>query len=145
MEAKLESDQSVLKVMDGDVLLAIVVRGDYNNPGRAFFTPNEFPFQLGMHIRGPEDYIPPHAHNPFEELKMLPVQEFFLMLEGKIEVGLYNEQTRRHHMRLVLGPGDMLVLNCPHDVKFLEQSKFIELKQGPYRGKDAEKKFFQPK
>jgi mannose-6-phosphate isomerase-like protein (cupin superfamily) len=135
---------AVLKVTDGDELLAVVVRAHYSTPGLSFFTPNHFPFQFGMHIRGPEDFIEPHAHFPFKELINLPVQEFFFVQEGKMEVGLYNKD-KMLHTKILLNPGDMIVVNTPHDVKFFEKTKFVELKQGPYRGKEDEKKYFAPR
>lgn len=130
----------VEKITVGDELLAVVVRNDYSTEGLSFFTPNEFPFQFGMHVRAKGDDVKAHKHVPFEVLRNLAAQEFFYVKKGKISVGIYHND--KEYKRVVLGAGDMIVVNCAHDVKFLEDTQMIELKQGPYRGKEEEKRYF---
>lgn len=124
--------------VDGNIL-AIIIRSSFNEPGLSFMTPEDFPFQLGIHICRAGTHVKPHRHKPFKELKNIYPQEFFYVENGKVEVGLYNDG--KMHSGAILGKGDMIVLNCPHEVRFLEDSKFVELKQGPYRGKDEEKEY----
>ena len=81
-----------------------------------------------------------HEHVPFAELKNLPAQEFFYIVQGKIEAKLYNK--KKLFSTLVLWAGDSIVLNCGHSITFLEETQMIELKQGPYRGKEKEKVYF---
>ena len=79
------------------------------------------------------------TRKPFAELKNIPAQEFFYVKKGKVEVGIYHRE--KPYKKLVLGAGDMIVLNCAHDVTFLEDTEMVELKQGPYRGKEKEKTY----
>ena len=125
-------------VAEGE-LLAVVVRHDFDAKGLSFVTPNDFPFQLGIHISEAGTHVKPHRHVPFKELKNLAPQEFFYIESGKVEVGIYRKNLI--YKKIILNKGDMIVLNCAHEVKFLEDSKLAELKQGPYRGKDAEKEY----
>ena len=125
-------------VIDGKVL-AIVMRKNFNKLGCNFVTPIDLTFQLGVHIEKSGTHIKAHKHIPFKELKEVYPQEFFYVEYGKIEVGIHNENNI--HKKVILSEGDMILLNCPHEVKLLEDSKFLELKQGPYRGKDAEKEY----
>jgi len=136
----METDKSIEKIEADGRLLAIVIRSTFNGPGLNFITPNEFPFQLGLHNRPAGTHIPPHKHKPFKELRNLPVQEFFFIENGRIEFSIYKDHEIAK--RVTLTKGDMILLNCPHEMKFLEDSKTAELKQGPYRGKDAEKEYF---
>ena len=122
----------------GEAVLAIVVR-HVTKEGLTFFTPPDFPFQLGVHIRKKGEKAQAHKHHPFTELKNFPAQEFFYVEKGKVTVGLYHRD--KEHSRVVLLSGDMIVLNCAHDVVFAEDSRMIEIKQGPYRGKDVEKRY----
>lgn len=126
-------------MVDGNIL-AIVVRNTFREAGCNFFTPDEFPFQLGIHIREAKTHIQAHKHVPFKELKDIPAQEFFYVEQGKVEVGLFYRDAL--HSKVVLNKGDSIVLNCAHDVTFLEATKMLELKQGPYRGRDVEKEYF---
>ena len=121
---------------NGEVL-AIVVRNTFNAPGCTFVTPNNFFFQLGFHNRKSQEHIEPHDHIPFKELKNVYPQEFFYVEKGKIKVGIYHKKIKQKDV--ILEKGDVLLVHCAHDMTFLEDSKILELKQGPYRGRDAEK------
>ena len=122
---------------DGKIL-AVVVRSTFNEPGVSFLTPNDFPFQFGIHLRKKHEFVPAHKHSPFKELKNLPAQEFFYVEDGKVEVVMFNKENEQVK-KTILNKGDMVLLNCGHSITFLEDSKLIELKQGPYRGRDEEK------
>ena len=121
-------------------ILAIHIKDAFDTSGASFFTPNSFPFQLGMHIRPKGTLIDPHQHIPFQELTNLPAKEFIYLVKGKLEVTLYNKKIK--HSVIIMHAGDALLLNCGHKVVFLEDCKMLELKQGPYRGRDIEKEFF---
>jgi len=136
----METDKGIEKIVVDGKILAIVIRSTFNSLGLNFITPNEFPFQLGLHNRPAGTHIPAHKHKPFKELRDLHVQEFFFIESGKIEFGIYNDHEL--YATRILTKGDMILLNCPHEMRFLEDSKTAELKQGPYRGKDAEKEYF---
>lgn len=127
-------------IKDQDQILAIHIKEAFDTPGASFFTPDEFPFQLGLHNRPQGTLIDPHQHIPFRELHNIPAQEFFYLIKGKLEVTLYHNKIK--HSVIILESGDALLLNCGHKVVFLQDSKMIELKQGPYRGRDVEKEFF---
>ncbi len=135
-----DADNMVERVESDGKVLAIVVRAGFDNAGCTFATPNDFALQLGVHVREGNTEIKAHKHVSFKEIKELAAQEFFYVEKGKVEVGLYEED--KLFRKIVLNKGDMVVLNCAHDVKFLEDTKMIELKQGPYRGKEVEKKYF---
>ncbi|MBI2573095.1 hypothetical protein HYV86_04510 [Candidatus Woesearchaeota archaeon] len=128
-------------IKDQEQILAIHIKAAFSTPGASFFTPDEFPFQLGMHLRPKGTLIDPHQHIPFSNLHNIPAQEFFYLIQGKLEVTLYHNKIK--HSIVILESGDALLLNCGHKVVFLEESKMLELKQGPYRGRDVEKEFFQ--
>jgi hypothetical protein len=122
--------------MDGNIL-AIIIRAHTITNSLQFFTPDEFPLQVGAHTRQANTRIKAHKHIPFTDIKSIPAQEFFYMKRGKVEVGLYHND--QPHSKIILNAGDMVVLNAGHDVTFLEDSEMIEIKQGPYRGRDVEK------
>ena len=42
---------------------------------------------------------------------------------------------------IIAEDGDMLILNTGHGMTFLEDTELVELKQGPYRGREEEKRF----
>lgn len=132
--------QQAERIEESGQLLAIVVRKGFGEGGCNFVSPENFSLQLGVHVRDSKMNVRAHKHIPFDKVENLAAQEFFYVESGRVRVGLYvmDKQVRA----LELGAGDMVVLNCAHDVQFLEKTKMIEVKQGPYRGKSVEKEYF---
>ena len=139
---------AVENVVYKDRLLAVVIRAQalkelkISGNKMSFATPDHFPLQVGIHSRPKGDTVSAHFHNPFPELKNLPVQEFFYVKSGKVRIELYDERENdRKVSEVIAGEGDTVVLNTGHGMTFLEDTELIELKQGPYRGKEEEKRF----
>lgn len=132
--------ENIERIEHDGKLLAIVIRKDFNKKGLTFVTEDNLALQLGVHIQDKGFEVKPHKHTQFEELRNLDVQEIFYVEKGKISVGLYDNHGKK--ITDVEGvEGDTMMINTGHSLSCLEDSKFIEIKQGPYRGK-KEKKYF---
>lgn len=108
----------------------------------SFHTPEYFPFQMGIHVRPKGDVVEPHFHNPFPQLNNLAVQEFFYVKSGKVKIDLHDESEKDAKVsEFIADAGDAVLLNTGHGMTFLEKTELIEVKQGPYRGRDEEKRF----
>lgn len=125
---------------DGE-LLAIVLRSTDSDSPVEFVTPKEFSLQLGVHIRKKDDYVKAHEHIPFGNLKDFPVQDILIIKKGKVAVGLYYRG--KFYKDIVLSEGEIVLISTGHNVKFLKDTEMVEIKQGPYRGKEFEKKFLE--
>ena len=119
-----------------DEILAIIVRSRNSDKGLEFPTPNNFPLQLGLHSRPKGEYIKAHTHMPFKSLD-IESQEIFVVEKGKLLIGLYHGKVK--YTEVTLTDGNIILLNCGHSIKFLEDTKMVEMKQGPYRQKEYEK------
>ena len=73
---------------------------------------------------------------PFKNLN-IESQEIFVIEKGKLLIGLYRGKIK--HTEVTLTDGNIILLNCGHSIKFLEDTKMVEVKQGPYRKKEYEK------
>lgn len=129
-------------------LLAVIIRSqalaELQSSGKkvSFHTPEHFPLQMGIHARPKGDMVEPHFHNPFPQLKNLTVQEFFYVRSGKVKIDLHDEaEDDAKVSEFIAQSGDTVLLNTGHGMTFLENTELIELKQGPYRGRDEEKRF----
>ncbi len=132
--------ENIERVEHDGKLLAIVIRKDFNKKGLTFVTEDEFGLQVGVHIQDKGFEAKPHKHLPFEELRDLKVQEMFYVKKGRIKIGLYDDEGKK--IRDVEGnAGDTLILNSGHSFLCLEDSKFIEIKQGPYSAKKDKSRF----
>jgi hypothetical protein len=139
----------VKRIEHNGKILAIVISSEIftamSSEGKEieFATPDEFPFQVGMHVWQPGKIIKEHFHLPFQELKDFPVQEYFYVASGKVRIDLYDDRENDSKVsEVIIGEGDQIILNTGHGMEALEPSKLIELKQGPYRGRDLEKRYF---
>ena len=128
------------KIEHNGSLIALVLRKNFDRSGLTFVTKDDFGLQLGIHIQNKGFKVKPHRHLPFDELKNLRVQEIFYVETGKIRVKLYDDDGKK--IKDIEGnAGDIIIANTGHDLLCLEDSKVIEIKQGPYRGKN-EKRYF---
>ena len=83
----------------------------------------------------------PHEHVPFKEAKNLEVQEVLFVKKGKISIDVYHKKDLIKNV--ILSSNDLILLNSGHSVKFLNDTELIEIKQGPYRGRDLEKSYLK--
>src|SRR3989344_5863474 len=129
-------------------LLAVITRAaalehlEKTGQNVVFVSPDHFPFQVGLHHRKKDEKVIAHFHKPFSELKNFPVQEFFYVISGRVKFELHDEQEQDQKVgEVYLGAGDTIILNTGHAVTFLDEAtKVVELKQGPYRGREQEKR-----
>jgi hypothetical protein len=140
-------NNSVEKIEHGGQIMAIIIRKQsfdelsVENPMQ-FVTPDEFPLQTGIQLRPRGNVVDTHFHLPFEKLENYPVQEFFHILSGKVQVQLFDDRENDAMIgQFLVYCGDYCILNTGHKIVFLEETKMLEIKQGPYRGRDKEKRF----
>lgn len=128
------------EVRENGQIYAIILRSTYNEPGIHFFTPGTFSQQLGMLIHPKGKTINRHRHKLVER-QIQRTQEVLVIFEGKIKVDLYNDEGKKLKT-VTLHPGDIILLaQGGHYIEILEETKMVEIKQGPYAGFD-DKDFF---
>ena len=127
-------------IYQGDVLLAIILKSEYQSEGIKFFTPNDFSQQLGC-MKRPEGYkIMPHVHNPVERTIEFTKEVLFIK-RGLVKVNFYTDKKIYIKSRIIK-KGDILLLAYGgHGFEVLEESEIIEVKQGPYAGDDDKTRF----
>ena len=130
-----------IKSADG-LLLAIIVRHDYDKPGISFFTPNDFSQQLAYMHHPAGHVILPHVHNEVRR-EVLYTKEVLVIKKGKMRCDFYSDN-HEYLKSEVVGTGDVILLaNGGHGFECLEETEMFEIKQGPYAG-DADKTRFEP-
>jgi hypothetical protein len=123
-----------------NILLAIIIRNDFNENGITFFTDNSFSQQLGYMKRCSGYKIQPHRHNMVER-KVLLTQEVLFLKSGKIRVDFYSDN-QIYVQSIILLKGDVILLaGGGHGFEMLEDSEIIEVKQGPYCGEEDKVRF----
>ena len=135
-------NETIEKVFNNDVLMAIILRADYYNTGIEFFTPDHFSQQLA-YMNRPSGYaIDPHIHNKVHR-EVQFTQEVLFIKKGKVKINFYNDE--RNYLRsIIVETGDVILLaSGGHGFEMLERTELIEVKQGPYAG-EKDKTRFEP-
>jgi mannose-6-phosphate isomerase-like protein (cupin superfamily) len=128
------------KIEHNNLLLAIIIRNDFNKPGITFFTPNDLSQQLAYMRHSAGKSIQPHVHNPVPR-EVHYTQEVLFIKQGKLRVDFYDEQQRYLESR-ILSAGDVILLATGgHGFEVLEEVEMIEVKQGPYAGEEDKTRF----
>ena len=118
--------------------LALILRGTYDVEGVNFFTAPENPLQLGVlkHKQGTK--IKAHIHKDSQKV-IREVQEVLHIVSGKVEAEFYDSKGAQVSST-TLNTGDtIMLLTGGHGFNILEESKIIEVKQGPYLGHEEDK------
>ena len=119
---------------------AIVLRNEFDTDGVHFVTEPNSPLQLGVHKHKQGVTLKPHIHiNMVKTIEN--VQEVLHVEYGKVEVDFYSDDGA-HIGSTTLRMGDtILLMSGGHGFRMLEDSKIVEIKQGPYSGVADDKKF----
>lgn len=124
------------------LVLAIILRRNFQREGIEFLTPNNFSQQLG-YMKRPQGYvIAPHVHCPVKR-EVHYTKEVLFIRSGRLRVDFYDEQ--KHYLQSsFLEEGDVILLAYGgHGFEMLEECEIIEVKQGPYAG-EGDKERFEP-
>ena len=121
------------RVVDGDTIVAIILRSTLTVDGVEFFTPSEFSQQLGILVHTKGKIVKPHKHKQIKR-DIIQTQEVLLVVRGKVKIDLYSTDFKQI-ATVILGAGDTILLSSGgHGIEIIEDAKIIEIKQGPYAG-----------
>ena len=119
-------------------LFALIMRANYESEGVNFITSAESSLQLGLLTHKQGSIIKPHVHKNFPKT-ITTDQEVLHIQSGKVEAEFYESKAEKI-ASTVLDSGDtILLLSGGHGFNILEDSKIIEVKQGPYGGVEKDK------
>lgn len=134
------SSKQFEKILAEDEILALVVRSGFSSPGPNFFTPPEWPQQLGLLVYEQGKKIPPHKHKCLKR-ETKTFTEVLVLLAGRIKIDLYDSKNKLARSVILESGDSILFASGGHAIEILEDAKILEVKQGPYIGQD-EKEFF---
>lgn len=127
-------------VSEGKVL-AYIIRASTCPDRTTFLTPPEFKQQVGFVVYPRGGEISRHFHRPLKR-HLEGTSEVLCVRTGRCEVDIYSPSNELVATR-ELGPGDVVLLvEGGHGFRMLEDTVFLEIKQGPYSGVEEEKEHF---
>lgn len=113
--------------------LALIVRASVEPSQTEFMTPSEFKQQVGFVVYPEGGEIKRHVHLPLER-HLIGTAEVLVLRKGRCLMDVYDDDrvlVATRELRL----GDvMLMVGGGHGFRMLEDTVFLEVKQGPYTG-----------
>lgn len=118
--------------------IAIVVKKSFKKEGVNFISQNNFPLQLGISSYKKGDKIKPHVHID-REITVTNLQEVVYIKSGRVTVNLYDSNSELFKS-VKLSTGDLIFfVSGGHGFEMFKDTTIIEVKQGPYFGKEKDK------
>jgi len=124
----------------GEKCLAYVIRASFLPDETTFLTPPDYKQQVGYVVYPTGGRIQRHVHRSLER-HLVGTSEVIIVKKGHCLLDVYNDD---HEFVATRGlyPGDLvLMISGGHGFRMLEDTVFLEIKQGPYTGVDEKERF----
>ena len=132
----------IQEIKHDGTLLALIIPGQFREPGIHFFTPSELSQQLAYMRHPAGKVIDAHVHNAVAR-EVQYTQEVLFIRRGKMRVDFYTPDRTYLGSRILEGGDTILLATGGHGFEVLEEIEMIEVKQGPYSG-ELDKTRFEP-
>jgi mannose-6-phosphate isomerase-like protein (cupin superfamily) len=120
--------------------LVYIIRASVSPDTTTFFTPPEFKQQVGFVVYPAGGEIARHLHRPLER-HLIGTSEVLVVQKGRCEMDIYNDDRELVATRELREGDVMLLVGGGHGFRMLEDTVFLEIKQGPYTGLDEKERF----
>lgn len=131
------------KILHNNVVIALIIRNEYQQDGIKFLSPNDYSLQLGYMTRPAGYQILPHVHNPVHR-HTVGTQEVLLIKSGEVRIDFYSFEQVFLESRTLVAGDVILLAGAGHGIEVLKEAVIIEVKNGPYI-QDADKGRFEGK
>ncbi len=123
--------------------LGYIIRNAHNIKGREFPGHEEDFMQIGILNLKKGEWVEPHIHKDWER-KINKTHKAIYVISGKMKIHFYYD--KKKIKEIILNAGDIINLkNGGFGFESLEnETKIVEVKQGPYPGLEYDKEKFNP-
>ena len=121
-----------VKIYDNeDNLIGIHLTEEAINEGKNFLTKPEMTLQLGAFYLKKDSKITNHFHNEYDRNVKVTGEEL-VVLEGELKVDFYDKDLNFLKNVIVKKHETILMFGGGHGIEVSKDTKFIEIKQGPF-------------
>jgi hypothetical protein len=120
--------------------LCYIIRADYAPEATTFVTPSDHKQQVGFVAYPAGGEIARHVHLPLER-QLVGTSEVILVRSGLCVLDVYDDQKQLVTSR-ELRAGDLaLMVGGGHGFRIIEDTLFLEVKQGPFLDRPEKERF----
>jgi hypothetical protein len=130
----------VERIMFHNQVLCLLIRAANMPAQTTFFTPPEFKQQVGFVVYPAGGEIARHTHRPLHR-HLVGTSEVLILKKGHCLIDIYNDEHQLVATRELLQGDLMLMVGGGHGFRMLEDTVFLEIKQGPYTGLEEKERF----
>lgn len=127
-------------IADGEKPLAYVIRLEREPTETSFLTPGTSQLQVGYVVRAAGGEVLRHSHRPVER-RLVGTAEVLFVKKGRCEMDVYDDEQRLVATRVLQENDVMIMVGGGHAFRMIEDTVFLEIKQGPYGGSDEKELF----
>jgi hypothetical protein len=120
--------------------LTYIIRPNPLPDQTTFLTPAEFKQQVGFVVYPQGGEIARHIHRPLER-HLIGTSEVLVLQRGRCLMDIYNDGRELVATRELQAGDVMLMVGGGHGFHMLEDTVFLEIKQGPYSGIEEKERF----
>ena len=120
--------------------LAYIIRAELLPEETTFLTPPSFKQQVGFVVYPEGGEIQRHVHRPLER-HLIGTSEVLVVRQGRCEIDIYNDDRQLVATKEMKTGDIMLMVGGGHGFRMLEDTVFLEVKQGPYTGLEEKERF----
>lgn len=120
--------------------LTYIIHGEYMPDCTDFITPPEFKQQVGFIVYPVGGEVARHVHRPLQR-HLVGTSEVLVVRKGRCIIDVYNNEQAFIDSREVKEGDIILMVDGGHGFRMLEDTVFLEVKQGPYTGIDEKERF----
>jgi hypothetical protein len=120
--------------------LAYIIRASLNPEQTTFLTPPEFKQQVGFVVYPAGGEVKRHIHRPLER-HLVGTSEVLVIKKGHCLIDIYNDDHELVATRDLYPDDVMLMVGGGHGFRMVEDTVFLEIKQGPYTGLNEKELF----
>ena len=127
-------------IEDNSQPLCYLIQAGFLPQQTTFMTPPEFKQQVGYVVYPAGGEVPRHTHRPIQRA-LIGTSEVLVLKKGHCLIDIFSDDHRLVATR-ELHVGDvMLMVGGGHGFRMLEDTVFLEIKQGPYTGIEEKERF----
>lgn len=124
---------------DGKIL-TYIIRSKFRPEKTTFVTPNEFKQQVGFIVYPAGGEVARHVHRPLER-HLVGTSEVLIIQKGRCFMDVYDDNKMLISTHELTEGDVMIMVGGGHGFRMLEDTVFLEVKQGPYTGIDEKERF----